>query len=260
MIKNMSEISQEEDSQTVKEISPADSPITLIPPGMEDAGPLEIDESLAIKLGLDNRLDIRVAQGKVYDAQRKVIVMADALGADLTFLGKAQLGERRSIASAKMEDARLRTDKGISSALLSLDLPFERTAERNAYRESFIALERAVREVQILEDQIKLSVRNKLRDLLELRENIKIQDQSVSVAEKRVKSVNMFIEAGRAEIRDLLEAQDALLSAQNGLTAAIVNYRIAELEIQRDMGVLRIDEKGLWQEFSLEEINNYGKK
>jgi outer membrane protein TolC len=164
------------------------------------------------------------------------------------------------MAEAALEDVGLRSDKGISSALLSLDLPFERTAERNAYRESFIALERAVREVQILEDQIKLSVRNTLRNLLELRENIKIQAQSVSVAEKRVKSVNMFIEAGRAEIRDLLEAQDALLSAQNGLTAAIVNYRIAELELQRDMGVLKVDEKGLWQEFSLEEINQYEKQ
>lgn len=259
ILKNLSEIS-EEDSRAIEPISPADAPIILIPPGMEDAGPLEIEESLAIQLGLDNRLDIRVAQGKVYDAQRNVILMADALGADLTFLGKAQLGEKRAIASAALEDVRLRADKGIYSALLSLDLPFERTAERNAYRESFIALERAVREVQILEDHIKLSVRNKLRDLLELRENIKIQAQSVSVAEKRVKSVNMFIEAGRAEIRDLLEAQDALLSAQNGLTAAIINYRIAELELQRDMGVLRIDEKGLLQEFSLEEINNYEKK
>jgi hypothetical protein len=99
IIKNLSEISQGKGSQTVKKIPPADAPIIIIPPGMEDAGPLEIDESLAIQLGLNNRLDIRAAQGKVYDAQRKVIVMADALGADLTFFGKAQLGEQRSIAS-----------------------------------------------------------------------------------------------------------------------------------------------------------------
>ncbi len=259
-IKNLSEIPQKEDSQTAKDISSADLPIVLIPPGMEDAGPLEIGESLAIQLGLDNRLDIRVAQGKVYDAQRNVIVMADALGADMTLLGNAQLGERRSIASANLEDVTLSTNKGLYSALVRLDLPFERTAERNEYRKSFITLERAIRDVQILEDQIKLSIRNKLRKLLELRENIKIHAQSVSVAQKRVKSVNMFIEAGRAEIRDLLEAEDALLSAKNGLTAAIVNYRIAELELQRDMGLLRIDEKGLWQEFSLKEINNYEKK
>ena len=134
-----------------------------------------------------------------------------------------------------------------------LDLPFERTAEQNAYRKSFISLERAVRDVQILEDDIKLAIRNTLGDLLESRESLQIQSRSVAVAQKRVNSINLFLEAGRAEIRDLLEAQEALLSAQNGLTAAIINYRIAELELQRDMGVLQIDEKGLWQEYTPKE-------
>jgi len=60
----------------------------------------------------------------------------------------------------------------------------------------------------------------------------------------------LFLEAGRAQIRDLLESQEALLSAQNALTAAIINYRVAELELQRDMAVLQINEKGLWQEYS----------
>jgi outer membrane protein TolC len=57
------------------------------------------------------------------------------------------------------------------------------------------------------------------------------------------------MEAGRAETRDLLEAQDALLNAQNSLTAARVDYRIAELEIQRDMGVLTVTDAGVWEEY-----------
>jgi len=77
----------------------------------------------------------------------------------------------------------------------------------------------------------------------------------VNVAEKRQKSTKMFLDAGRAEIRDLLDAQDALLSAQNQLTASIVSYRIAELSIQRDMGVLQVDETGLWKEFSPEVLH-----
>jgi outer membrane protein TolC len=119
-----------------------------------------------------------------------------------------------------------------------------------------IALERAVRQVQQLEDQIKLSVRNKLRDLLEARETIQIQAMSVWVAEKRVKSSNLFLEAGRAKMRDLLEAQDALLAAQNGLTSAVISYRVAELELQRDMGLLKVDQNGLWQEYSPEGTYN----
>jgi outer membrane protein TolC len=66
----------------------------------------------------------------------------------------------------------------------------------------------------------------------------------------------MFLEAGRRQIRDLLDAQDSLLSARNQLTAAVVNYRIAELEIQRDLGILKVNERGLWEEFSPEDIKH----
>jgi outer membrane protein TolC len=60
----------------------------------------------------------------------------------------------------------------------------------------------------------------------------------------------MFLEAGRAEIRDLLEAQEALISAQNALTAALVTYRVGELALQRDLGLLEVDHEGVWQEFA----------
>lgn len=239
-----------QESETNVKAVPADAPVVLEPPDTENIGPLEIDEARALELAFENRFDLMVAQGKVYDAQRAVVVLADALGAELTLLGSAELGGSRSISTVTSEDTKLQTDKGVYSALLTLDLPFERTAERNAYRNGFITLERAVRDVQILEDEIKISIRDKLRDLLESREGVQIQARSVKLAQKRVRSTNLFLEAGRAQIRDLLESQEALLSAQNALTAAIINYRVAELELQRDMGVLQVNEKGLWQEYS----------
>jgi outer membrane protein TolC len=253
------DVNDMQESQLNSKPLPADAPVDLEPPDMENTGPLEIDETTAIKLAFENRLDLKVAQSEVYDAQRAIVILADALGAELTLLGGAELGASRSITKVGLDNAELRTDKGRYSALLTLDLPFERTAERNAYRNGFITLERTVRNVQILEDDIKISIRNKLRDLLESRESLQIQTRSVKLAQKRVRSTNMFLEAERAEIRDLLEAQEDLLSAQNALTAAIIQYRVAELELQRDMGVLKINEKGLWKEFSPEEYDNAGK-
>jgi outer membrane protein TolC len=252
-------IAKQAESEASKKTQAADAPIELLPPSEADAGPLEIDMSQAIQLALDNRLDLRVAIGAVYDAQRQVVVVADALGAELTLFGSAGLGERRSIDSATSDNAHLRFDRGRYAALLTLDLPFERTAERNAYRKSFIYLEGAVRDVQALEDQIKLSVQNELRTLLTSRESLKIQAQSVIVAQKRVRSSNLFLEAGRAQIRDLLEAQEALFSAQNSLTAAVISYRIAELELQSDMGLLQVDNQGLWQEFLPKKVD-HGKR
>jgi outer membrane protein TolC len=154
------------------------------------------------------------------------------------------------------DDGALSFQGGRYAALLSLDLPIERTAERDAYRNSLISLERATRSVQRLEDQIKVAIRDELRTLLESRESLKIQAQSVVVAEKRVDSAQLFLEAGRAQIRDLLEAQDALLSARNDLTSAVVSYRTAELQFQRDLELLKITKEGLWQELSPEELKN----
>ena len=225
--------------------------VNLLEPDYKNIGPYEMEEAVAIKLAFDNRYDLKTADGKVYDAQRAVVVAADALGAELTLLGSATIGSRRDkVSDATSDNARFVGNRGLFSALLTLDLPLDRTQESIDYRNSFISLEQTVRDVQILEDKIKTDVRNALRDLLQARENMYIQAKAVSVAQKRVKSVNMFLDAGRAQIRDLLEAQDALLSAQNALTASVVDYRTAELNIQRDMGVLQVDEKGLWQEYS----------
>ena len=229
---------------------PVNETLEVVKPSQKNAGPFEMDAHAAIELGLKNRLDLRVAEGKVYDAQRKVVIYADALRAELTLFGRAELGESRSIGTADLENARLRTGKGIYSALLTLDLPFERTAERNAYRNSYIALEQAVRDVQGLEDEIKLSIRKGLRDMHESIESLKIQSRALLLAQKRVKSTNMFYEAGRAQMRDLLEAQEALISAKNGLTSAAAAYKTAEWEFQRDAGLLWINERGLWEENS----------
>jgi outer membrane protein TolC len=214
----------------------------LAPPSMAGASQLEMDEGDAIDLAFENRLDLRVSEGKVFDAQRAVVIRANALKAEVTLLGSAS--------SSSEGTTRLDLDQGQLSALLTIDLPFERTSERNAYRNSYIALEQAVRDLQSLEDDIKLSVRQNLNQMQAARESVAIQTRAVSVAQNRAKSTDMFFEAGRSELRDLLEAQEALLTARNSLTSAVVQYRTAELQFQRDTGILKIDDRGLLVEYS----------
>ncbi|QNN21665.1 TolC family protein [Planctomycetales bacterium ZRK34] len=241
--------------QAKPEAVPFDAPIVLDEPSREDGGPYEMDPVEAIKLALDHRLDLRVSEGRVYDAQRAVVVAADALQMGLALTGTASAGERRSIGSAGSEDARLLPSRGFYTAGLEVDLPWERTAERNIYRDSYINLERATRNVQELEDSVKFDVRDGLRSLLEARQSYQINAMAVQLAERRVESTKLFLQAGRSEIRDVLEAESALLNAQNRLTAALVNYRVSELELQRDMGVLQVDPKGLWREYDVTQSN-----
>lgn len=231
------------------EVRAADAPVNLNEPSREDGGPYEIQEHIAVTLALDNRLDLRTAQGRLYDAQRKVIVAANALEAGLDIEASAAFGERRSASSASSPNAELRPERGVYKVGIFADLPWERTAARNTYRKSFINFERAARDLQESEDRVKLEIRDDLRNLLRARESIKIQLAAVTVANRRVDSVALFLDAGRAEIRDLLEAQEDLVSAQNALTANLVDYRVAALALQRDMGVLEVDERGLWREY-----------
>ena len=226
--------------------------MTLVPASREGGGPYEMEDLRAVKIALARRLDLRTSHMEVQDAQRRVTVSADALRAGLNLTFSANAGEGRSLGSADQPNARLRLDKGSYSGGLLLDLPLERTQQGIAYRESYLALERAVRDVQALEDQVKLDVRDDLRTLLQARESFKIQAVALALAESRVRSTQVFLEAGRGgtTIRDLLDAQEALISAQNALTAALVGYRVSELELQRDMDVLEVNEKGLWNEYN----------
>jgi len=227
-----------------------DADIVLEPPSKEGAGPYEFDEPVAVRLAFENRLDLRHTEGRVVDAERRVVVAADQLRAEVTLLGSASLGESRSITGAGAPDSgSLRPKDGRYDALLTIDLPLDRVPERNAYRESLINLESSVRDLQALEDSIKADVRERLRTLLNSREALRIQAASVELATRRVASTRAFLDLGRAQTRDLLEAQDDLLTAQNALTGALISYRIAELELQRDAGVLMVNEDALWTEY-----------
>lgn len=247
--------SSETEGYVVAEVPSADAPIVLAAPSREDRGPLEMDSEQAILLALEHRLDLRVAEGGVYDSMRAVAVAANGFLPELTIGGGASSGSRRGPSSALSNDAQVSFDRVNYNALLRFDLPLERTAERNNYRSQLISLERSVRDVQELEDSIKLDVRSQLRDMLESRESLRIQAQAVALAQRRVDSTSLLLKLGRAEIRDVLEAQEALLSAQNALTSALVNYRVSELQLQANLGLLEVDETGLWKEYR-PEINN----
>ncbi len=231
---------------------PADAPVELLEPSIQGAGPYEIDTERAVRLALDNRLDLKQLQGKVFDAQREVVYRADQLRAELNLGGSVRSG---GLTSPTSEDTKLKIDKVTSSGLLTLDLPIERTAERNNYRTALIALEAATRAVALREDEIKRDVRGRLRTLLSARESLQIQAKALEVAQKRVESAKISLEAGRAQIRDFLDAQIDLVDAQNALTSAVVSYRVNELRLQQDMDLLLVNEKGLWQEYNPEVTN-----
>ena len=226
------------------------------PKSVDEAGALKDQVDRAIALAVENRLDFRSNIDRIEDAQRQVLIAEDALRAEVTLGGRASAGEGAKAGSD--DNGEFNLGEAVFGSTLSIDLPFERTAERNAYRGSLIQLEGAVRAYQAAEDALKESVRAAIRSLRETREQLKIQYLAVSLAERRVRNNDLLLQAGRAEMRDVLEAQAALLSAQNALFSAIRSYRVRELELQKELGLLEVTIDGVWREPDMQALGVWG--
>lgn len=212
---------------------------------LEDKGVVETDYELdaAIETALAQRLDLANTADAVEDANRKVAVAADNLGAELNLVGSANV---QSTPETNVD--RLRFHQGAYSLGLEADLPLDRKAERNAYREALITLEQRQREYENGVDQVKLNVRDAYRKLREEAESYRTQQKALQLAKVRVGVSPILWEAGRMNARDYLESQDAYLSAQNDVTSALVSHAIAKLNFFRDVGVLQVKPDGMWEE------------
>ncbi len=206
----------------------------------------------SIRIALTNRLDLQIARMRTEDAARNIRVAEDALRPELTLGGSVRTGQSRAnLGAAESDNARLDLSERRSSAFLNLDLALNRRRERTAYRRALLDLDTAHREAAQLEDRVKLEVRDALRRLHQTREALQIQQQAATLAEKRVHSTDMFLQAGRAQIRDVLEAREALVNARNALTSAAVNHRLAQLRYQRDTDLLDMTLDGNLEEQSI---------
>ena len=214
----------------------------------EGLKPVEVEAPEAIATALQTRLDLANARDGVEDAGRKIVVAEDGLEGDVDLV--ASIGYA-SDPLRSPQSARLAFHKGEYSIGFDIDMPVDRLQERNALRQTEIARERAERTHGRLRDTVVLDVRQACRKLDQSRQSYEIQKRSVTLAERRVESTELLLQAGRASQRDVLEAQRALVEAQNALAGALVDHTVAGLEFQRDVGTLVVDQEGQIHGWSL---------
>ena len=196
----------------------------------------------SIDVALQTRLDLATAYDKVDDAQRKVAVTEDALRARLDLVASARVDSTEDT-----DWARLRFHDGSYDIGMVLDLPLDKLSERNVYRKSLIAYLQVKRDYALAVDEVKLEVRNAYRGLIEEAQRHYIQKNSLALAQERVNSTTLLLQAGRVDSRDLLDSQDALFAAQNDTTSTLVNYMLAKLNFYRDVGILTVKPDGSWE-------------
>ena len=226
----------------------------LEPPDSVDDGDLKRRTDIALAIAFSNRLDFISCRDRLEDAQRHLLIAEDALRAEVT-LGAATSGFADTVGPLSrrngIEHGKLHPRDWTLTPVLTVDLPVERRSERNAYRSALIAVEAAVRAYQAEEDSLKNTVRGDMRSMSRTKDDLQIQFVAMNLAERRVRNQEILLQAGRADMTVMLEAQDSLVSAKNSLYGAMISYKNQELALQRDLGLLDVSVGGTWKEADL---------
>ena len=197
-------------------------------------------EDDALNIALVERRDLMVTRGGVWDAERAVNVAADALRPELTVEGTGTYAANRRQHKNDVDD------ENTTSLKLRWSAPWDRRRERNAYRKAQILLDQSRRELEEAEDGVKNEVRSGYRGLVAARALYENKVESYKVAKMRVDAIDLFTQSGRSSMRDTLEAARDLLSAQNALCSAVVDWRNSDLALRSALGLLRVRPDGTW--------------
>jgi outer membrane protein TolC len=203
--------------------------------------PVPLTDEQSFNIALDRRLDLLNEIDEFEDKKRKIVVAADALKPGILLFGDVALVSkgRSDYATFDVNDHRLRGGA-------RLDLPLNRKLERNGYRRSLIEFERQLRELSLFLDELKNDLREDLRTLDQSRQSYDIQIRAKALADRRVESSELSLQAGRIQVRDVVDAQTARVQAYNAATAALIDYHLARMRLLLDLGLLKTQRERFW--------------
>lgn len=205
-----------------------------------------LDDPEGIQLGLENRLDLMNTRAQVTDAWRNEEVAANLLQAGLT------LNYTGTIATDPEFDDFFRFDSsaGIHRFGVTFDAPIVRRQERNAYRASQIAYQRARRAWMANRDLVVQQVRLNLRELRVQKRSFEIARESLIIAARQVDENEYNLRTSNQPDASytlfLLQALQNQLGAQNTLISVWVGYETSRMSLYRDLDLMFLDASGRW--------------
>lgn len=201
----------------------------------------DITRSQAVEIALVTRPDLQTATDRVEDAERQIEVAKNGLlpGLDVSM-------DYNAVSEPGDTTPSINWDRRRWEGAVDLDLPLDRKAERNIYRSSLVFLDRAKRAEDLARERARLEIYDAWRAIEQAKSNFKVAEQEVELAERRLEEQLLLSELGKGEARDLVDAQNDLVNAQNQRTSTVVDHTLARLRLWRDMGILYVSEDGSW--------------
>jgi hypothetical protein len=199
----------------------------------------------ATELALRYRLDLQTSKDRIEDSRRGIANARNGLLPDLNLIAATSGGSAADSAVPLGADPgsmwRWSGDSILYSAGMRLDWPLDRVKERNVYRASLIGLERAQRSFVTVKETVIADVRQDTRSIRVAAATLRIQQRSLDLARKRLDLANELLNQGKTGALDVVDAETALVAAQDGYNGAKANMQTLILQYLRDTGTLRID-------------------
>lgn len=196
----------------------------------------------AMTTALVTRLDVWNDRDNVEDQARRIrIATQNALPRVDALLGYRLNGD-----AAESNRLRFDTRQRNLTAEVDVDLKLNQKPFRNDIRSAQIAEQRARRDLDLEEENVRNQIRRSWRDLELARKQFEIALQVLAISEERVKLETELLQEGQGTARDLVEAQRDLIDARNGVISTRITHTLTRLQLWRDMGVLFIRKDGTW--------------
>jgi len=212
----------------------------------KDMNDLEIIEQKGtldevIDTALTTRMDLWNSRDRMEDASRRVQIARQDILPSVNSLVNYNILDNPDRTGFSLTPRNRSTSLG-----LNLDLNLNQKPERNSLRAATIAEQRARRELDLAEENVRSDVRSGWRDLEVARKQYDLAKRGLEISTARLEVEEAFNAEGQGTAIDLVDAQRDMNSTRNLMVSTRINHELARLQLWRDMGVLFIEKDGSW--------------
>lgn len=212
--------------------------------------PVNLTPAEVVLLAMENRLDLMNRRALVMDARRRIEIAADRLEGTVDVVVEGELNTPPLADNNRPFD--FRAHDSSFRAGLAVTTPLDRRAERNDFRAAQVSYQRARRNYMTAKDQVKLDVRRNLRRAHMEATFFDVSRQALRAAvreyELAVERAEGSGEGAEQQGLNIPRALRNILEAQDDMIETWADYESARMVLFRDLGVMQIDENGVWSQ------------
>lgn len=213
--------------------------------------PIDLSSNHALEIARLYRRDWMNARATLVDSWRLIEFNANALESQLDVIFS---GDITNVGSNPFN---LQGSAGRLRAGFQFDSPITRLGERNTYRQALIEFQQARRAYYLVGDNISAGLRQTLRNLDLDTINFELRRANIHVAVDQVELNLLKLRepprVGAVEstfspttARDLVQALQAILTAQNDFISVWLDYEETRRALDLDLETMELDDQGMW--------------